>query len=512
MSNDTNKISLLIGGNPRRKGGFSPLAIIGTTPVDPNTLVNNMYRASTIAQKEKLYYIIQHASQYIQYQFIDINIQLSDSDTLGTLNISLFIDRGVQLAGGQSPYTLLKRVHDTFCSRCMTPTADGGYRFTGNDIDPKIFNAIVREFAVEPRTTSYVLMNGSLSAIMCIAPDKLEDFFRDTQYPEFKDYKDIEIGSACQELTGAFAHLASLPIPRPIPYHVIINVAGTPTTKTLTLPTDRLTTKREDTPTKIYPSVSCTLEEILNKKAIDHADIVILDRHQIKCTVIPTERKYNIKIDWTAVDSAYKQDYAYGNGVLKFEIGGAGGYILHAQNDDDAVKASYIFKDENGTSFNPVIVRDKDKEHEKIKAILQYDENREVSLVIQKKTPPAVAPTPVTKSGREYDRTGGTTSREPVRTGGKFTGDRYTPESGKPHAGIPLNPYPDDNNQPEKKRSWLLPLLLGLAIGLLIGTGVAFGIYKHYDSELTDVEIKLQLYEEKAQKEAEAKAQKEAEE
>ena len=212
----TSPISLFIGGTQNRQAGFGPLTAIGALPEDLNTLINKMYRVSDIAKKEKQYCIIQHTARYIHYQLIDIDVRPVDAETLGTLNISLFIDRGVQLAGGQSPYTLLKRVHDSFRSRCMTPTADGGYRFTGNDIDPKIFSAIVREFAVEPCTTAYVPMTGSRSAILCIAPDKLEDFFRDTQSPEFNDYKDIEIGSACQELTGAFAHLAGLPIPRPV--------------------------------------------------------------------------------------------------------------------------------------------------------------------------------------------------------------------------------------------------------------------------------------------------------
>lgn len=225
-SNDSKKIGLLISGTKGRQGGFQPIVIYGIIPFDYKTLDN-----STLVGGNPVYKI-EHRQDYILYQFIDRQVKSYNIDTLGVLNIAMVLPKEVQLTDGKSPYALLKDVYEMFRENNMKPNADGTYSFLDKEAEQEKLAAIVEGYKLELRTTEYVPMNAAsdaLSGMLYVEQEKeIEDLFRDSQYPEFKDYKSIEIGRGDRsKSSNYYADLSGIQIPRPIIYTVYVNGQNT---------------------------------------------------------------------------------------------------------------------------------------------------------------------------------------------------------------------------------------------------------------------------------------------
>lgn len=212
-----NAIALRIAGTKQRQAGFAPLATVGVLAGNEG---NNMDRVLMVAEKPA--FLIRHTEDYILYMLVDGRVKSFDADASGVLSIALTIARSSVLAEGRSPYTLLMEVYETFRSRYMIPVSDGRDSFQNVDIDSEVFREIVRRYPTEERRSPYVVMaREGLSGFVCVPPEQMEAFFRDTQYPAFREFKDIEVGSACLRLVPPT--LADLQIPRPRIYPVKVN-------------------------------------------------------------------------------------------------------------------------------------------------------------------------------------------------------------------------------------------------------------------------------------------------
>ena len=297
---DTNfQLALRIAGTKQRRAGFAPLVAVGVLPGNEG---ENMYRSPMVTENPA--YVIKHAPDYILYQLIDRGVKPFDADASGALSIALTISSNAQLANGQSPYSILQEVYQTFVSNYLEPTNDGRYSFLDTEQNVDLFRQIINKYSLEPRNTAYVQMAPQgLTGMVNVPQDKLADFFRDSQYAEFAPFKDIEVGSACQTTPG----LENLMIPRPISYEVLVN--GTSTHQKLTYATDSYASRMAATTYHTYDNVEFTLQDLFN--APGHvlqfgASTVQLDLSQsaIHCTVAKHDIIYSVVFKWNGSDAA----------------------------------------------------------------------------------------------------------------------------------------------------------------------------------------------------------------
>ena len=314
------RIALRISGTKERQGGFIPLVSCGVLPGDES---NNMDRTTLV--KEKPTFVIKQTNEYILYNLFDLFVTPFDNDVDGRFCIALAIPREAKLANKQSPYILLKEIYDTFRANYMKPQGSRD-SFINKDIDDELFRQILEKYPLESRDAEpYVQMNPQGNpGVVCVPTDKLEEFFRDTQYPEFRNYKEIEVGSQCQnQVLGV---LAQIEIPRPISYEVWQN--GSNTLQTLYRSSDAFTTSVHDTAEYEFENVSFTLQELmdspgkrLEKPSRKHvgsaAAIISLDeqRQRIDCVVNRMDIMYFIQLN--ELEGAAFQDRASVENELK---------------------------------------------------------------------------------------------------------------------------------------------------------------------------------------------------
>ena len=202
----TPKIGLRISGTKLHRNGFQPLVTIG---VLAGGEANNMNRVPSVAEKPA--YVLKHTSDYALYILIDRRVKSFDADAPGVLAIALTIPGDSQLADKKSPFTLLQEIYDTFKSNYMTRLSDGSDSFVDKDVESAIFQQIIDRYPLEVRPLPLIPMTQQCpTGILKVPKDKLEAFFRDTNYDEFKKFSDIEVGTECVCSPG----LDMLDIPR----------------------------------------------------------------------------------------------------------------------------------------------------------------------------------------------------------------------------------------------------------------------------------------------------------
>lgn len=295
------QIGLRISGTKQRRAGFAPLVSVGVLAGNEG---ENMYISPIITENPA--YIIKHTPEYILYQFINRNARPFDADASGSLSIAMTIHKDYRIKDGKSPYTLLKEAYDLFVANYTTLANDGRLVFKDTEADPESFHAIVNQYPLEPHTGTYIPMNPQgLTGTLCVPADKLEEFFRDTQYKEFAQFKDIEVGVACQSIPG----LENIIIPRPVYYEVVVN--GEPTGVSLSRPSDSFMTHARNTEFIEYTNVSFTLQEVLSagegRLIRDNATITVdTVKSRILCELGKKEISYNIVVEWKG---ATEQEY-----------------------------------------------------------------------------------------------------------------------------------------------------------------------------------------------------------
>ncbi len=438
MATTISPIALRIGGTKERRAGFAPLASVGVLAGGEG---ENMYRVSLVPEKPT--FILKHAEDYILYMLTDGKVRPFDADASGALTIALTISKNMQLAGGRSPYTLLKEVYDTFRTNYMTPSpSDDRDVFKNIDVDSELFREILSRYPTEQRLGTYIPMNPSgLSGILCVPSDKLEAFFRDTQYTEFASFKDIHIGSACQTLQG----LERLEIPRPVSYEIYVN--GAPTGNKLVHADDMYRSGLPSTRYVEYDVISFTLHEVLsapgNQLKIGSA-IVQLDAASghIHCTIPKREIMYKVAID--LVGGNDNDQAAIRNGFKSGKIR----ILLGSEDITDLKEIKY--SEVSGKEFT-LYPSATEKHLLSVKSSLEPNK-RELRLkisIVRKTITPASQPKP---------------ARQPLQPQNNFN-----PE--------PASPYEEERPTSFMGRlgmDWK-SLILGLIIGLLLG--IAGGRY-----------------------------------
>lgn len=287
------KIGLCIAGTKSRQGGFTPFVITGILAGNEDS---NMDRVTLVV--EKPVYVIKHTNEYILYQLIDRKVKPCDRDTLGVLSIALTITRDMQLANGKSPYALLKEVYDKFRNDYMESDGNECDRFINKDVNPADFVSIMEQYPLENRSNNdYISMNPSgLSGKLRVPQEKMEDLFRDTQYREFAQFKEIEIGVNCQTTPG----LENIEIPRPVVYAIVINDKRIE--ETMSRLDDFFDTASilHDTLDIKYDNLSFYLEDLLNTsehqiQSGKSSVTLDMDGRFIRCKIYKEEIQYSLE-------------------------------------------------------------------------------------------------------------------------------------------------------------------------------------------------------------------------
>lgn len=279
-------ISILIKGNSCSSAGFSPLLLVGVFPsreedkMDTQPLV-----------KEPVTYRIRHAVDYIGYSIVDTNVRSSDASRSGRLVVGVTIPREMQLKGGQSPYTLLKNIYTKYVNENMTISSDGVRTFKTEKPEKSSYDQLLQSFELEERRNhAYVEMSSSGGVGVVCAPteEKLEELFRDSQYPEFQQFSQIEVGRSCEPSVN-------IDIPRKKEYHVYLN--GRDVQKTLRSAYDRFDSKiyLHDTEFTTYVDnhVCFTLEDLtMSADGTLFNGRVRLQDNRIDCKVNAKEKMF----------------------------------------------------------------------------------------------------------------------------------------------------------------------------------------------------------------------------
>ena len=283
------KIALLIQGNVNSSGGMQPLVSVGLFPTEE---IENLDVAPIIQESQS--FKIKHCADYIIYNLTDTKVRPIGAARDGRLVIALAMPSRLQLAGGKSPYTLLKEIYTKFVSENMRPTDDGYHIFVSLEPDNEEFRTLLSQNSTEDRSSQvYIPMSqtGGKGVVQAATDEKLEALFRDSQYPEFRQFSEIEIGRTCQPTVN-------IEIPRHREYKILLN--GTPINKKLVKGSDSFNSEdylhEGKYITYIGQHVAFTLSELINDEDGSMFDgRVTLHGETIECTVNQKPKEFKFK-------------------------------------------------------------------------------------------------------------------------------------------------------------------------------------------------------------------------
>ena len=439
MSNNL-QFAIRIGGTKQRTGGFVPLVLMGAFPAGER---NSMDSLPVISESPA--YLVKHTAEAIMYRLTDRGVRAYDTETSGVLAIALCIPREAQLAGGQSPFTLLSEVYSLFRSTCMAPTMDGRYSFLDQDIDDAPFRALWEKYPLEPRPAGpYIPMSGTEVGILNVPSHHMEAFFKDTQYPEFRNYREIQIGVSCNASPG----LDLLEIPRVTRYQVFEN--NTPTGRYLVNPFDSYESSMRDTDTISYGKLSFSLQELLEAPGFvleTAGGSARLDMGQtaIHCHIKSSEIMYKVDTDQSALSEECRQllQKAFAEKRLALKLDG--------QNITDALRGGFQLRARQVLGARILQIEpDRFSSHRWRADLTSNREERSclIKITAHPVEQPAAAP---------YAKRPGTSSSP-----------RTSPQAAEPSR--PASPAP----VPQKSGLDIKSLIIGLVAGLVVGAGLMF--------------------------------------
>lgn len=460
VTNMTTPIALRISGTKERRAGFAPLATVGVLPGGEG---DNMDRITKVSEKPA--YVIKHAPGYVLYLLIDRRVKSFDADAPGVLSIALAIASNVQLAGGTSPYTLLREVYDKFVADYMIPVSDGRDSFKNTDVDSEVFRQIVSKYPTEPRHTAYVTMSPTgMSGTICVPADKIAAFFCDTQYKEMAQFKDVEVGISCPSSPG----LESLSIPRPMVYEVYIN--NERTGRTLSNANDVYVAEKAPTRMVEYPTVSFCLQEVFSAPNFilqkDGATIQIDSTNNIiHCQLPKRNIVYRIDIVWNCGEEEKQAIMSLmRSGHVKLTHGQGQDITAVALGESGTLPAAATVGNVAITPTASDYTLSATRQTEDRERILR------ITISARKKVVSPVTSTRQQAGQRSGQQMGGRTGNQPR----PVIGDKPMRRAGKP-IGKPEYLEPEDDPVSDGGDS-KKPFFIGLLVGLLLGAGLTFGL------------------------------------
>ena len=340
-----NQIALLIKGNITAGGGMQPLIAIGVFPKD---VADNMDTAPKVP--ERLSYKIRHGNTDITYTMTDVNVRSAKSSRGGRLVIGISIPCDMRLKDGKSPYWLLKDIYRTFVELHMTTGSDGFHTFKDQDLSNEPFKTLMDSYELEVRSTKgYRRMSefnaGETGIVSVQTEENLAELMRDSQYPEFTGYSQIEAGLSCMPTVN-------IRIPRPRKYRVYLN--GVYKNVDLTDARDAFNSADYllDTKYQTWDHVGFQLEELLD--SLDGTLYggrirISKEEERIDCEVSKQDKKFEFTADIKSAlggspDNVGKARKALQEGKLSITLGGEDISDRFVSGDKIIVHGNYMEK------------------------------------------------------------------------------------------------------------------------------------------------------------------------
>ena len=337
-----NNIGLYIGGTRKASSsGFGFIMNIGLLAGDEYKGEMDLSPVSRVSTDENPVITIKNADGYVFYRLWDNSICPSDAkpgNRGGTLVIGMTIPSQVRLRDNKSPYRLLIDIYEKFLE-IGTKSEDGLIKFLDEDLDKAEFVKIIENYSpLEDTFIKQEVMKGDTIAEIQVPEEKMEDFFRDTQYPEFTRYKAVEVTTKGKNM------FPGLEIPRPVSYEVFTNNKSA--NKFLQTSNDRFKAEitDEDNEDVEYDSLSFSLGELLDNKDNTRQNqagtvVVKLDknRRRIDCTLTPKPILYSWKPRFSRDSDSDATDFVkkgLKNKTIRIRLNGKD------LNADDTIKAS----------------------------------------------------------------------------------------------------------------------------------------------------------------------------
>lgn len=252
------RIALSIKGARRDTAGFGSIVNVGALAgfEDSNDIMDKP--PLTSAEEENPIIILKNAEEYVSLRLVDSLVKPVDGIRGGQLSIGITLPANARIKDGKSPYSLLMEIYQRFKDDYMTPSDDNYYKFTEKEVSREVFEEIINRYPIVETTVRPAVMRGATIRQLRVPEDKIESFFRDTQYLEFMGYKEIEV------TTKGKNDFPGLIIPRPKSYQVWVN--GEPKDVFLQADGDEYLAHLNDAADFRYESLKVTLGTLLSAK------------------------------------------------------------------------------------------------------------------------------------------------------------------------------------------------------------------------------------------------------
>lgn len=214
------KISLMIYGTRLSTTGWEPLIMLNNPPFPP---LANMGVAGV--GENPTYYTFRIDRDYTQYTLIynPKYIKAHAAHREGALKVSISIPKGYKLDGEASPYNVLLDIQRALETYALNPIVGkkGAFEFKATFPADDVFTSVLDSFKlVETKMPHRPMSTDSGEVGMIIVDEEKEDnLFKDIQYPEFRQYKEI----AVVRFGESDNIIKNLEIPREAKYEIIVN-------------------------------------------------------------------------------------------------------------------------------------------------------------------------------------------------------------------------------------------------------------------------------------------------
>ena len=216
---DNRYISLKICGNQYANSGFMPLV----TSNSPAFQVSDSEYSGF--NQESYFLSVRIEPAQIVYTLVKNNVRSCNGALReGSLKIAIAVPKGYAISQGRSPYDALIKIKDQFLAKCMIckdPVA-GIYEFTSGMIEPGMFDALCREFALEPKAGPYRPMTvGGPKGYILLSEESMRALLSDVQYVEFSPYSEVVVAQTVQNTN--YTQIVNLAVPRPVRFRILID-------------------------------------------------------------------------------------------------------------------------------------------------------------------------------------------------------------------------------------------------------------------------------------------------
>lgn len=461
-----NQISLRISGTKERKAGFAPLVMSGVLPQAEEI---GLDRALTGCNG--LGFVIKHTPGYSFYMAIDGKVRSFDAAAPGVLTIAFTIPAGMKFADEKTPYDLLSELHGLFVNEYMTESGDGRHVFQDTTVDAEPFKAILNRYSLEKNELPTITMNpAGPTGKLGVPNDKMQDFFKDSFYPEFKNFKDIEVGDGLPSSTS----LSDIKIPRPIIYKVFVNGNFDREIDSTQL-NDHILAQAKANSRYCFVAYKFTLKELIERGGVlvEDGTSVRLDRvnQRILCELkkIPIIYKVSVRFGNGTYEQRAQLISWLESGKISLIMAERGTQVngRTINLSKEVVKGHLDLYYDDLSAYFYISPKEYDDYEISVKRGLTDTESHESSLDITLKRierKVVVAPEKVTGITKPSDTVTAT-----------YPYDQKKLNTGK--AGV--EDKPKEISTQDKKIDTKMPLIFGLLLGLIIGFGIGFCIDRY---------------------------------